>query len=408
MVSFDKSGVERRIEGPTLLTERILAEVNVHPPTHVFLFSHGWKGDLGAAQAQYDRWIGAMLEIKEDVARMGANFRPLFIGLHWPSLPFGQENFEAQSLAADSLPLDETLDRYVNFLDEGNPEVRRLLTAIFEEQRDNAGAVRMPADVAARYTELAEALQYMSSDLDAAPDEDGVKFDPVAAFEVTEELGVNFGGNTVETGLLSPLRQLSFWIMKKRARTVGESSMHDFIAQLQTALPDARFHLMGHSFGCIVVSGILGGGRGGGTLPRAVDSLVLVQGAVSLWAYADTIMGLPKAGYFNRALRRQAVRGPIITTRSTHDYAVGVAYPLAVGLVGQVSFVKFLPPFGGIGSFGIQGLRGAEDVPMSGASADYNFQPGSVVNLEASNFIGGHCDIAGPEVAHAIWQAALV
>jgi len=51
---------------------------------------------------------------------------------------------------------------------------------------------------------------------------------------------------------------------------------------------------------------------------------------------------------------------------------------------------------------------------MLPADADYNFAPGKIYNLEGSRFIangsgtsGAHNDIAGPEVAHAIWQAAL-
>ena len=50
-------------------------------------------------------------------------------------------------------------------------------------------------------------------------------------------------------------------------------------------------------------------------------------------------------------------------------------------------------------------------LPATGA---YGFAAKTVYNLESSEFIrngdgpsGAHSDIAGPEVAHAIWQAAL-
>jgi hypothetical protein len=407
LVSFNKAGDERTEDGSTLATERILTEAKADPPSHVFLFSHGWKGDLGAARDQYDKWIGAMAARTGDVAKMGEEFRPLYIGLHWPSLPFGQEKFEAESFAVP-VAAETALDRYVDFFEEGNPEVRLLLEAIFAEHRDNAGAVRMPKETADQYRRLAEILEFRSGDLDAAPDADGREFDPVAAFDITEE-AANFGDNVVESGLLSPLRQLSFWIMKKRARTVGEGGMYKFISDLQTVLPEARFQLMGHSFGCIVVSGVLGGPKGKEKLPRPVDSLVLVQGAVSLWAYADNIMHLPKTGYFHTMIRRPSVRGPIVTTRSAKDYAVGVAYPLAVGLAAQISFgLKLLPPFGGIGSFGIQGFAEATDLEMRTEDQDYRFEAGKLYNLDATAYIRGHCDIAGPQVAHTIWQAASV
>ena len=47
-------------------------------------------------------------------------------------------------------------------------------------------------------------------------------------------------------------------------------------------------------------------------------------------------------------------------------------------------------------------------------TATYEFAPGKIHNLDCSQFIakmegssGAHSDIAGPQVAHAIWQAAL-
>ena len=70
--------------------------------------------------------------------------------------------------------------------------------------------------------------------------------------------GVAFGAGSLG-GLLGPLRQLSFWMMKKRARTVGEGGMYQFVSQLQQAAKDTRVHIMGHSFGCIVASSICGG-----------------------------------------------------------------------------------------------------------------------------------------------------
>ena len=93
-----------------------------------------------------------------------------------------------------------------------------------------------------------------------------------------------FGGGGFFKGLLGGLSQLSFWKMKKRARSVGESGMHQFVAALQRTC-NARIHLMGHSFGCIVMSSVLGGPGGTAKLPRPVHSVALVQGAVSLWSW---------------------------------------------------------------------------------------------------------------------------
>jgi hypothetical protein len=110
------------------------------------------------------------------------------------------------------------------------------------------------------------------------------------------------------------------------------------------------------------------------------------------------------AGYFNGLIANEAVSGPIVTTQSIHDTAVGLAYPAAVGLVGEVAFGQTLPKFGGIGTWGIQGTEIAEKRPMLDATAEYEFQPGHVYNLYGSSFIPGHSGIDGPQVAHLLWQ----
>jgi hypothetical protein len=192
--------------------------------------------------------------------------------------------------------------------------------------------------------------------------------------------------------------------MKHRARTVGEEGMHQFVSQLMQA-SEAPVHLMGHSFGCIVVSSILGGPGGTGMLPRPVASAFLVQGAMSLWSYADEIPHNTRPGYFRHVAARQAVSGPIVTTRSVHDHAVGAAFPAAVGLVNEVDFGTELPTFGGIGTWGIQGTALADARAMLDVTGTYDFAPGRICNLESSAFITGHSAIDGPEVAHAFWQA---
>jgi hypothetical protein len=134
---------------------------------------------------------------------------------------------------------------------------------------------------------------------------------------------------------------------------------------------------------------------------------VLVQGAVSLWSYADRVKDSDKPGYFNGVLKSKAVSGPIVTTMSVNDSAVGVAYPLAVGLAGQSNFAAGdFPLFGGIGTFGIQGTDVATQMPMLTADKPYQFTAARIHNLEGSAFIPSHSGIDGPEVAHAIWQAA--
>ena len=74
---------------------------------------------------------------------------------------------------------------------------------------------------------------------------------------------------------------MSFWKMKDRAAKFGESGGFQLLHNLQTASGnDVRFHLMGHSFGCVVMSATLAGPRANNALVRPVDSVALLQGAV--------------------------------------------------------------------------------------------------------------------------------
>ena len=124
----------------------------------------------------------------------------------------------------------------------------------------------------AAYQQLGAAIGFSAGgDADAPPDEEGVPLDPQAAVraERLASAGESFGlGSSLRNGVLAGLRQASFWLMKRRARTVGEQGMHQFISQLQ-AKSNARVHLMGHSFGCVVVSSILGGPGGKRKAPAA-------------------------------------------------------------------------------------------------------------------------------------------
>jgi hypothetical protein len=92
------------------------------------------------------------------------------------------------------------------------------------------------------------------------------------------------------------------------------------------------------SFGCIVVSSMLNGPDGKGVLPRPIDSLMLVQGATSLWGFCSAIPDVNSPGYFRKLVDQRKVAGPIVTTQSKRDTAVGVFYPVAAGVaLGRVS-----------------------------------------------------------------------
>jgi hypothetical protein len=412
LIVFDRDGREVK-EGGNLLSARITAD---HPEaTDVFVFMHGWMGDFPAAIDQYDRWIKAMAMLPADRAEMVVNrpdgFRPVWIGLHWPSLPWGDEHTATvASFAAGAL--DVVVDDYLEKFG-GDKALSNPLRTIVGHAQVDPQPYQMPVDVKAAYDDLNAIIGLAADGVNAPPDADRKAFDAAEQYETMKAIP-NFGGGIAGT-LLSPLRTLSFWAMKKRAKTVGEIGFHPLLIGLSNDLKDARFHLMGHSFGCIASSAAICGRSG--SQPFKASSLALVQGALSLWSYSAK-MPLPQGGrgYFADVLTGKHVTGPIFTTRSEHDRAVGFFYPIAAGVAGQVAYEVpvELPEYGGVGSFGAQGIADrADDMAMLASDASYQMKAGRVLNLEASQFIklgggmsGAHSDIAGAEVAHAVWSAA--
>ncbi|WP_148294271.1 hypothetical protein [Azospirillum sp. B506] len=282
---------------------------------------------------------------------------------------------------------------------------------------------RLPDDAVDAYRILYREAGLDSAGAGAAPGADHDLFDPQDIYdewrEAEEELAgqgaLPFGGSVVG-GLLSPLRVLSFWTMKTRARTVGEAGPAALLRALHAAVPagrTVRFHAMGHSFGCIVISAMAAGPAGSPPREDLLDTVFLVQGALSLWSYCNDIPEAPgTAGYFRRMIDEHRVSGPIVIVHSEHDTACGTFYPIGSRLSASFAFGGF-PKYGALGSFGAQG-PGNDPVAMTMKPAGdaYGFTDGRLYNIDGSPYIrarhglaGAHSDIAHPEVAHAFWSA---
>jgi hypothetical protein len=453
LICFDANGVERAEPDGTLLSDLVakrLASTDA-PITDVFFCSHGWQGDVPAAVSQYDKWVGEMAK-SADVAVAHAKrpgFASIVIGIHWPSLPFGDEAVpEGGGVLGDDE--DKAIEAQVaqfaaSIVD--TPTARAAMRVILiAAARDDGERETLPDHVRDAYEELAREadLPRGGSNPGGAPGEEQGEWDADAIYAearasatvdsdgaagaingahgptdapVGGVLGGGFFG-ALKGLLVAPLQQASFWKMKERARLIGEGGAHALLIRLQqSAPPTARFHLMGHSFGCIVMSATVAGAADGPPLVRPIDSLFLVQGALSLWSYSPDIPVAPgSVGYFNRTLTNGFVNGPIVTTQSRFDRAVGMLYPTAVRVKSQFVLGDELPKYGGVGTFGIQGIGAVgESLTMGSVDHAYAFHAGHVYNLESSDVIktssgmasGAHSDIAHPEVAHAMWQAVL-
>jgi len=428
LIAHGPDGAEKIEPDGDFLSRRVLDSLAADSISDVFYISHGWKGDLPAALQQYDNWIAAMEKCQEDLQRARAKrsgFRPLVVGFHWPSLPFGDERIGSSAADlpdATAVSIDDQVRTYSERIADSTA-AREALRTIFSAAHRESVPSSLPSEVRVAYETLDRESQLRNDGIAAPPGHDRAQFDPDETFQFAiESQAVSFGLEDADQPLLWPLRQLSFWKMKDRARQAGEAGGHQLLRAILVAAPGVRLHGMGHSFGSIVLSAAVAGPPGNSPpLPRPVHSLVLVQGALSLWSYSADNDYATGPGYFRSVVGGTKVAGPILTTRSRFDQAVGRWYPLAAGAARQMAFdadpgvpLK-LPRYGGVGAFGLRGSGlQLHDLDLGDARTDYRFESGHVHNMECSRVIcldGGrsdaHCDISHPEVAHAVWAAAL-
>ncbi|MGW6130212.1 hypothetical protein ACWFNE_09315 [Cellulomonas sp. NPDC055163] len=439
LVAFDREGTERAgAAGPA--SAALVDAVELEEPTDVFLFSHGWNSGPRDALDQYGAWVDAMAARDVDRARLHdrtGGFRPLLVGLHWPSKAWADEDLTSlaygvdavQRPAASGVPQDTApsehqqgglgpaTEEYLESLGD-DETTQAALRTILAAAHDDAAPPTLPPEVRRAYETIDTNLAFGAAGAGAPPGADREPFDAEETYQAGLLLdvvdAVSFGGLSMG-GLLAPLRVLSFWAMKRRALHFGENAAARLLATLQrTAGPETRVHVAGHSFGCIVACAAVSRAAIEGGGGRPVTTLVLLQGAMSHWSFSDDIPARPgHPGYFHGLVRDSLVSGPVLVTTSVHDRALRSFYPLGAGARAQVEYGTALPLYGAVGTFGTNGpgLRVVRERVEDVGDA-YAFEGGTVYNLNADAVIangsgpsGAHSDIARPEIARAVRRA---
>ena len=224
LIAFDANGVERTDDPDGLMSQRVADALAQESVTDVFLFSHGWKGDVPSARDQYDAWTAAMAGRGPDIERMRQRrpgFHPLLVGLHWPSLPWGEEAFGPASFALTDKPVEDRVEQAAQRLTD-TPAARDALRTLFAAASMNSTPASLSPEVRSAYAVLDRETGMGSKGEGAAPGDDREPFNPEAQYQAARSGPVAFGIGDRLGNLLSPLRNLSFWQMKDRARLFGE------------------------------------------------------------------------------------------------------------------------------------------------------------------------------------------
>ena len=204
-------------------------------------------------------------------------------------------------------------------------------------------------------------------------------------------------------GQLDPrnlLKPFTVWQMKDRAGVVGARGVAPL---LEACSPHsgARVHLLGHSYGCKVVMAAVSKPA---TLTRNVESALLLQPAVSHYAFAPKVPERNLPGGFHVALKR--VNRPIVATFSRQDSALHQFFHMAVRRHDDLGELQAadgtVPKYGALGGFGPQASN-ATVVKIAAAGGDYDLSGSArIIGVDGTGIIKGHGDISQP----ATWWLA--
>lgn len=397
----------------------------------LIVISHGWNNDMAEARDLYAAFFSAARRLIDRGALMPAPERRFaVVGVFWPSKRFAERELipgGAAGLAgggAGSAGLRRQLEGLEGVFDTADAaESLAAMAALVPRLEDSEQACAEFVALARQLLPAAEAgdgAEAGAAEAQEDDDSDGsglfLTLAPGQVFarlqqpvDVTEAQGpepegaAGLGGAFSGVGAAARrvLNLTTYYQMKHRAGLVGAAGLNPVLRELQALQPGLRLHLIGHSFGARLVTAAVAGGE---LLP--VQTLVLLQAAFSHYGLAQRWDGR-QDGRFRRLLTERALAGPCLITHTANDTAVGLAYPLASLLAGQVAagLGDANDRFGGMGRNGAQKTPEAIQGLLQSQGARYKFEAAKVHNLLADAHIQNHNDISGEAVVFAALTA---
>jgi hypothetical protein len=402
--------------------------------TDIFIFSHGWWNDPESAEESYTRFISEMRAVRPAILR--PTYRPLLVGIYWPSayFPLGSEAEKETGLERNAPAKDQARDHFAKLFNwlpmvEGTDRDLAQIGKLLEKERAGQSITREDFRQLAKILKRWEVLAQPDADEESdredveSPGENSIF--SLNSADLAEYLWENSYAGSGEEGLearkpsiLSVLNVFTFWQMKRRAGVVGESGVHDFLQMLREKLHaagnlNARTYLVGHSFGGKLLSSALVG-KSSRNQNRATF-LVLIQSAFSHFAFAKrediADLGIESRGLtegrYADVMRNGLVAKRVVVTYSDRDTPNRFWYPLGVRVTGDVLERRAISPpkYGALGADGAQ-RSGARELVLPRGTMQWRLSdfPEKVVNLNASQVIGGHGKYFEKELYGVLWQ----
>ena len=419
--SFDKNG-----QGPE---KGVVLPAGV---TDLIVMSHGWNNNKSKAEDLYNKFFASFAAAAQPNDLPGRKL--VILGVFWPSREYDT------SVAVSGTPatggggaalgggdgdaikrLEEKLDDMKEIFTD--PEHKKLLDeakALLPDLEEKASVrnefvkkMRSLLDPSAAGKEDASNIFFkddgneLMKNLKAEEEDLG---EDIAEGGASLPLGVGTtavpeGGaaglveffSGFKAAAINLLNYTTYYEMKTRSGTVGKSGVAPLIDKLASQVE--RMHLIGHSFGCRVVTSAALNSK-----TDKIKSMALIQAAFSQNGFSRS-----EHGFYRAVVDNHRIKGPVLITHTPNDRAVGLAYPLASRISGDktMAFGDKDDLFGAMGRNGAQKMEQGEAVegkllPVGGA---YTFKADTCFNLEASDFIKDHKDIKGKEVGYMARRA---
>lgn len=418
-LTFNKDGAP--VDSGALVQFR--NEIKAMKISDLFIFSHGWNNDEQTASRLYRGFFGEMRSII-DQSNLPAGVTIGTAGVFWPSIqwPDSQTSDDggAVSLSADEIDLgsemkkvfqessqQQSVDRLMVHLETQTP-TDDAITAFIADLRN----LLQPQSPSPEFLDLEKRAAAATTDqwrkmLDLLADTEAQD----ASSGGAADLGDAFA--RLWRGAKAALRVATYWQMKARAGVVGKSGLAPLLNQVAADDPAIRIHLLGHSFGARLVSYTLTGLQIGANGASPVKSLFLIQGAFSHFAFAEALP-FDRTRQGDLAGMNARVDGPLLTTFSAFDKAVGFAYPAASVLANDDASASddLMYRWEGMGCDGAQAVNAASS-PLGDPPCSYVLSKGKWLNLDGNSVItqgglpaGAHSDIIHPQIAWAALKAA--
>ncbi|HSS67880.1 MAG TPA: hypothetical protein VLK34_04970 [Nocardioidaceae bacterium] len=388
--------------------------------TDVLVISHGWNNDMAEARALYANLAASMRGVLDHSAPASYGDRMLaIVGVLWPSKRFAESDLIPGGAAsvgggADADAIRSELDQLADFVDRDDA------SQALKEARDLVDRLDDDPDARTAFADLVrKAVGGAPTDAEDASDEffhqDGAELmdrlgrpvfvGPRPPGSLTQGGAAGLGDvlGTAFRAARNLLNVGTYYEMKARAGTVGETGVAGLLDDIRAAAPELRIHLAGHSFGARVVTAAARAGDD--VLP--ISTMSLLQAAFSHYSFAhDWEPG--DDGLFRPVVLTHRITGPVLITHTKNDKAVGIAYAIVSRIAGQVaqSVGDKDDKYGGLGRNGAQKTPEAvEQALLAVADAGYDLEGGRLHNLLADAYISSHGDVAGPEVAYGVLSA---